>query len=277
MFWRFIQNDIWATIIPGIIVTITAIVNSPIGYPESIILLFKSALFFLLYVYAFTLTNQYKSIGEDIINKPFRPLPSKMISVKEMPKRIIILTSLFLIYSYYLNVLIWAFLWVATYSFLYSIGHKHWFTKNIIAMSLGIFSMIGAGWYLVSPMDNDQIIWAITISFVNGLCGVIQDFRDKDGDMQIGRKTLSIVYSETKSRIIASIFCIISLFIVLTTIILPSNFNIYTSAFSTIIIFLYILIPIRLLTLKNHLSDDKTYKYLLYLFNILIISGVVFL
>jgi len=277
LYWRFIKNDIWATIIPGLIVTLSSILYNHTAFQNALIIVFEALVYFNLYVYSFTLTNQISSVEEDRINKPYRPLPLGMISRNEMLRRILLAVLLFLFMGFILGVLKWALLWVLTTGFLYFFGHNHWFTKNIISMSLGIFSIIGAAWELVTPMSSQVLILGLIISIVFGCCGVIQDFRDVEGDKLIGRKTLPIDIGDEKARKLSVLICFFSFLSIFIYFFTSVGKSPLTWVYTLFILFFFSIISFRLLSLKDKRSDHLTYMILLYLFNYLLLSFIVFI
>lgn len=274
--WRFIKNDIWATIIPGLLVSISALSHvqpEPLNIAASIV---KSIVFFILYVYTFTLVNQINSEEEDQINKPYRPLPRHLISVSSVKKRILISFIVFILVGFLLQITQWVLLWIIVNLFHNILGHKHWFTKNLISMSFGIFAMIGAGWEIVYPMGRSELIWSILVSFTFGCLGVIQDLRDIDGDRESGRKTLPIAIGYKKSRIVSIILVGISIILFYLVIFIPNLKNIFGLIFALISTILSLIIIYRLAKLEGKVNDHITYMFLLYLFCITLLGGSVF-
>ncbi|MEP7104091.1 MAG: UbiA family prenyltransferase [Candidatus Dojkabacteria bacterium] len=277
IFWRFIRSDIWATIIPGLIMTSIALIHFHIDLKVSIIILFQSLIYFTLYEYSFVLTNQLGSIEEDSINKPFRPLPQKLVTRNQTLQRSLLVSLIFLIVGFLLGILPWAILWVSVSLFHNIWGHRHWLTKNVISMSLGILSIIGAAWELVMPLEPSVLKWGIVISTILGFCAVMQDFRDVSGDRLSKRKTLPIDLGDYKARIVSFFISVTSFIVFYIFIIYPSRDNDLTRVFSLVIFFLFLFIPTRLLIYRDPKSDHITYTILLYLFNLLLLSGLVYL
>lgn len=275
--WKFIRSDIWATIIPGIIATVVAInylkpdTNS---LPEIFV---KSLIYFFLYVYSFVISNQLTGLEEDKLNKPFRPLPANLVTKKGAYVRLALAILVFITVGWYFGIAEWAILWVCVSLFHNLIGHKHWFTKNPISMSLGIFSIIGAAWYITLPDGQAAFIsWGVAVSVILGVCGVIQDFRDIEGDRKLGRKTLPIDIGEKKARYISATFCILGI----TTFLLVVRERLYLplgTIFAIILLGMYITVAWRIVSLRNSKADHITYMILLYTFNISLLSGIVYI
>lgn len=276
-FWKLVRSDLLSTIIPGILVTISSLIYYDIDLKQSTTTILIALIYFSLYVYTFTITNQLNTIEEDKINKPFRPLPSGITSKKEMIVRELLFTFIFLLFGFYFGIIKWALLWVVVSTFHNFIGHKYWISKNIISMSLGIFSIIGAGWELTQPIKGYPLQWGIIISLVFGLCAVIQDFRDVKGDKLINRKTLPIDLGDFRARLISILFSLLSYILLLIFVFIPSNKTLLAYIFGLIITFLFLIIIGRLLFFKTEKDDHYTYTILLYLFNVVLFTGFIYL
>jgi 4-hydroxybenzoate polyprenyltransferase len=258
-------------------VTISSLIYYDIDLKQSTTTILIALIYFSLYVYTFTITNQLNTIEEDKINKPFRPLPSGITSKKEMIVRELLFTFIFLLFGFYFGIIKWALLWVVVSTFHNFIGHKYWISKNIISMSLGIFSIIGAGWELTQPIKGYPLQWGIIISLVFGLCAVIQDFRDVKGDKLINRKTLPIDLGDFRARLISILFSLLSYILLLIFVFIPSNKTLLAYIFGLIITFLFLIIIGRLLFFKTEKDDHYTYTILLYLFNVVLFTGFIYL
>lgn len=277
IFWRFIKNDILATVVPGLMVTLSAFYYKGDSLESLLIILLKSLLYFVLYEYTFVVSNQLGSVDEDLVNKPFRPLPSGLITKERALYRYIFSLICFIFWAWLLGVELWALLWVGTTLFHNLIGHRNWFTKNTISMTLGILSIIGAGWAIVIPIEDKVKLWAITISFVMGLCAIIQDFRDVEGDRLSKRKTLNIALGDYNARLVSVFICFLSFIIVFFVFILPNKQSWISISFNATVLLLFITISIRLMRFRSSRSDHITYTILLILFNLLLLSSNIYI
>lgn len=275
IFWLFIKSDIWATIIPGLTVSLSAIIfTNQIEF--SPLLLVQSFLYFVLYVYTFTLSNQLISIDEDRVNKPYRPLASNLTSVKATKLRYILTVIVYISFSQLVGIVEWAIAWLVIQIFHNTYGHLHWFTKNVLSMTLGIFVLFGAGWSIVSSLGTDTLLWSGTISILFGVCGVIQDFRDRNGDKQLGRKTLILSLSEGRARLIGSTICLLS-GITISTLMIYLNSQIYGIVLTTSTAIIFTYISYRIYFKKTEQQDHTSYMILLYTFNLVLFSSFIFL
>ena len=79
-----------------------------------------------LYLYTFVVANQIHGVKEDKINKPDRPIASGLTSLAAAKVRWVVLTGLYLVYSYFLGVERWTVLWIATTIAHNFLGFSNW-------------------------------------------------------------------------------------------------------------------------------------------------------
>ncbi|KAJ7109601.1 UbiA prenyltransferase family-domain-containing protein [Mycena crocata] len=203
VFWDFTWRDWSASLIPGIMYT-TAALRSLNPTPTTLQTAYgvaRSFCYFFLYIYSCDLANQINGIAEDCINKPDRPLSSGRVSLHGAYIRWCITTAAYLLISAAWGVLPWSTLWVGiTVYASFCGGDKHWFTKNLVLMSVGSLCLLHASWGLVAPLTPSEWRWAVTLSGVFGVVANIQDMRDVEGDLVAGRRTLPIVLGDRNFR-----------------------------------------------------------------------------
>ncbi|RJQ30831.1 MAG: hypothetical protein C4562_07335 [Actinobacteria bacterium] len=148
--------------------------------------------------------NQYFDVEIDKINKPNRPLPSNLLSVKGV--------LLFALGLYFLSLIIagfvtWQFFYIvlAAVLFTYSYSGPPFRTKRFVFLSnLTIAFPRGmlpvAGWSVVKNINVVEP-WAIGLIFFLFLLGAAstKDFADVRGDAKYDIKTLPIKYGFKKS------------------------------------------------------------------------------
>ncbi|KAJ7628920.1 hypothetical protein FB45DRAFT_748815 [Roridomyces roridus] len=59
----------------------------------------RSLAYFVLYLYTFNIADQITGLDEDRINKPDRPLPSGLLSIRETYVRLCLLTAAYIAFS----------------------------------------------------------------------------------------------------------------------------------------------------------------------------------
>lgn len=258
--WLFIRRDITMSIVPGLLFTITALVNYPAAsLAQEISILASSLIYFWLCITSFCISNQITDIEEDKINKPDRPLVQGIISYRGAQIRGYVFMMLFTAVAWRLGVLEWALLWQVSFVAHNNLGGaKHWMSKNILS-GLGIMSEIGAAWQIVAPIS--PIVWS-WLAILCSACIVlipVQDFRDIPGDQAIGRSTFPLVFGEYFSRILVSVcFLVYPLFIHLC-LMTPAGNTLIVMLWDAALFLFSCIIAVRLLVLRSHATDHKTY------------------
>jgi 4-hydroxybenzoate polyprenyltransferase len=208
--YSFVYRDLSASLIPGVLATVSALVadrgtHTPISIA---IALSKAALYFALYIYVFCLPNQLRGIEEDRLNKPDRPLPSGRLSPSQVMVRWRIAMLIFPITALLLGgwqLSIWSILWQSILmAYNYGGLDKHWVTKNIVFIGAGTFALLGAAWQIGASHNAENLSWIVTISLLFGTTLHLQDFRDIAGDRRAERRTLPIAIGVGRARIITA-------------------------------------------------------------------------
>lgn len=272
--WRFIRNDVWAGVLPGICFTLVALRQGntrQLSAAIAVRAVLASALYFWLYLYGHTLANQIEGVEEDRINKPDRPLPSGLVTLSAARIRLVVFTALFLAVGAWLGVFRWALLWTVTYLLLNFYGHRHWFLKNSLPMSAGALAMLCAAWEIVLPMTAIGWQTVLTIAGFVALTSPIQDFRDIDGDRVMERKTLPISLGERPARLLIGAALLAWIPVAFVFLMRPAISGPMGKGFAISIVILEVLIAVRILTLRGPKPDHKTYRlyeqlYCLYVF-----------
>ena len=82
---------------------------------------------------------------------------------------------------------------------------SHWFSKNIIFISVGTFVMLASAWIMVLPINDNAWWWMLKAGVAAGFGCVIQDNRDVEGDRTVGRHTAPVLYGVIYARFISAI------------------------------------------------------------------------
>ncbi|KIK51151.1 hypothetical protein GYMLUDRAFT_234316 [Collybiopsis luxurians FD-317 M1] len=172
-----------------------ALVSSPTIYYSQLPALTTWVWIFLL---QFCAANQVSSFNEDALNKPYRPIPAGLISVKSAQALRWILSIVCLWASWYLKVFYPGVSLSISFVVYNEMGFdSFWYTKNILN-AIGIVSWnIGASKIASqnASFTLDDRIWLapyISILLIASTIHV-QDFRDIDGDRIQGRLTLPVL------------------------------------------------------------------------------------
>ena len=205
IFFAFSWRDWSATTIPASIFAVGAVKHIDTGQ-HSISSIASNYLFLLLwlatYVYLFNLTNQIVGIEEDRINKPDRPLISGKVTLRGAKYRLCGALSVFISLAINFPVLLpesIGWLCVTVFLNLTSAG-GHWFGKNFIAMSAGTWCLLTASWNMMALPTPASERCVLALSLWAGLTAQIQDVRDVEGDVAVGRRTMSVVFGDSAAR-----------------------------------------------------------------------------
>ena len=278
--WRFMQNDIWAGVIPGVAFTAVALRHAPASVGASAQTLLRSLCYFCLYLYGHTLANQIAGVEEDRVNKPGRPLPAGLVSPAGAILRLAVVTALFLLLGWQLGVGRWAALWAVTYLLLNFYGHLHWFFKNCLPMSVGATAMLCAAWEMAAPLTPQVWRGVLTIAGFVALTSPIQDFRDIAGDKVMGRKTLPIALGEWPARVVVGLALMGWLPVAYALLMRSALHTLYGVAAALAITTLECLVTARLLfppAAGRAAADHRTYRLYEYLYCLYVASALVFL
>ncbi|KAL8738659.1 MAG: hypothetical protein Q9181_000576 [Wetmoreana brouardii] len=162
-------------------------------------------LFNLSNVLIFELANQRQpeSVKEDLVNKPWRPLPTGRIS-SEGTRRLI-LVMVFIVLAMNFSFGVWretALLFTLTWLYNDLKGGDEIIRDLIIAIAFGLYNH-GS---LTLAMNGDADInkkgytWIAVISGVILTTMQVQDLKDQPGDRMRGRRTIPLVLGDTFSR-----------------------------------------------------------------------------
>ncbi|KAG1882471.1 UbiA prenyltransferase family-domain-containing protein [Suillus subluteus] len=193
--WLFTRSDFKTIIFPVMIFATTV---SPRHNPLSL----SYALCWLwFHLFQFNVSNQSYSAHEDVVNKPWRPMPSGRISVKD--SRILrwglVVFCLGLSSLFSLNVVIpsavYAVFVVMNDDFHLS---RHPIFKNVCNTGGYVTYELGCSLILSREYSLDGTsIKAISCSALVVLLTIhAQDFADVNGDCRVGRRTLPIIAPE---------------------------------------------------------------------------------
>ncbi|KAF7288959.1 hypothetical protein MIND_01412500 [Mycena indigotica] len=195
--WR----DFSTTIIPGTLYTAGALRALEATPPPAtvVVSLARSMTYFIVFVYSFTLANQITGVPEDQINKPDCPIVSGRISLPGAYVRWYTATAAFLLLASRWGVLRWAATWVGCTIFVTWLhGDKHWLTKNVVFLTVGTITILGAAWEFGAALTPAVRRFNVLLSVMVGIVGNIQDMRDVVGDKMIRRRTLPILLGPKK-------------------------------------------------------------------------------
>lgn len=213
--WRVINYDIWDTVLPATVIFLSSwfFYHPPWShFPATFATAFTYG---LLYIYTFCLSNQVLGdIEEDRANKPYRPLAAGIVTLQELRWRLYVFNLLYLLYGYYLGIFWLTLSWIVVSHWVNAYGCKHWFSKNLIFITLGTFILFDAQWYIAVPQGQSMSqvqLYFLWMSLWAGFGVQLQDLRDTEGDRVSRRKTLPVILGSRNVRILMVINCILIL------------------------------------------------------------------
>jgi 4-hydroxybenzoate polyprenyltransferase len=273
--WTFIAGDISSTIIPATLFLTAAWHSQPASLGAWLQAAARGLVYFWLYIYTFCLSNQIAGIEEDRINKPHRPIVRGAVSLKGARLRWLGSMVAFNVVGWLFGVWPWALLWQVV-AVLHNFGGcaKHWFGKHLI-MAIGIVAELGAAWELVRPMTPLAWHWILTIAAAIFVLVATQDLRDMDGDRQIGRRTIPLVFGERAARIgLAGGFALMPP-VIHFWLIMPSGMTTGALLCDALLAAMSLLISWRLLARRSRQADHRTYLLFTYWYCMLLFSAIV--
>lgn len=145
---------------------------------------------------------------EDRINKPYRPIPSGLLSMSGAVLRLVVCSIAMCMLAWSGGVLWHAFALQLLYVLHYQLGwDAHWFLKNL-GNGLGAAVGLASSGHMVGNLLSHSAAAVDAISVVLGvmvaLTVCVQDFRDVVGDSAVGRRTLPIALGDTAARAVSS-------------------------------------------------------------------------
>jgi len=153
-----------------------------------------------MHLFQFCVSNQRLSPAEDAQNKPWRPIPSHRLTVKQADKlRWILLPACLLLSAHYgpLVAAVSAALSIAIYLHNECKLDSHWLGRSVL--NAFAYTMFDCGATLVASSDPSGKLPYRTIITILTSFGIIfttihaQDFGDEEGDLIEGRRTLPII------------------------------------------------------------------------------------
>ncbi|MFC5187215.1 UbiA family prenyltransferase [Actinomadura harenae] len=257
--WRFIKLDV-PPVAAGLVFAVGAWKVS--GQPLSRLPaeLAMSAMYLWAFIYIHALANQAAGVDEDRINKPHRPIPKGVVTVRGAHVRFAVVSLLFLVLAAAVGLLVWSFLWFASVLLHNHLGlHRSWIAKNLYAAFGGMVYLAGA-WSIVTPLTSLAWAWLVA-AFAYATPVFIQDLRDVDGDRTNGRRTLPVIIGKTRTRVAgaAALFALPLLSVLPQLRILPSP-EIAPLVWTAILVITCWSLAARLLIYRSSRSDDLTYK-----------------
>ncbi len=211
--------------------------------------------------------NDINDLEADKINKPFRPLPSEKITIKQAYGLYVSGVFLSIILSFFLNqIALTIVLFSILTLFIYSKLLKQIpLIGNITVAFLTGLVFIFGGVVVNNPVA--AIVPAIFAFLINLIREIVKDIEDVDGDNKAGLKTFPIKFGYQKSKIL---ILVITVILILFTL-FPFITQLYKIEY--FIMVMVIVNPILIYSVKK-LFEDTSQKNLKNISNLLKLSMV---
>ncbi|KAI0838425.1 hypothetical protein F5Y06DRAFT_268053 [Hypoxylon sp. FL0890] len=223
LIWEFTESNFSTFVIPntafGILGAFAAsvLVEGSNGHP-SIMEVFQRFPLVIAFnwhnVLIFDLANQRspESIQEDILNKPWRPIPTGKVTADQTRRSMLVAIPSVLMLNYALGV--WrqgVFIQILTWLYNDLRGGDEVIRDLIISIAYGMFNsgslQIAVGYQ--AHISRGGIIWTSIISGVILTTMQVQDLKDQAGDSSRGRQTMALFLGDYVSRLCIAFFVVV--------------------------------------------------------------------
>jgi 4-hydroxybenzoate polyprenyltransferase len=275
--WLFMRRDISATIVPSLMFLAAAGLSRHLGATELLLALAAGTLYSWLYCYVFCLSNQIEGLEEDRLNKPDRPLPSGLVSVRGAHLRWALMMIAFALVGWWFGVLEWAVLWGGVVV-LHNYGGwaKHWFTKNL-SMLLGVVAELAAAWEIVTPLTPVAWRWIGVLAIAVFSLASLQDLRDIEGDRANRRRTLPLVIGVDPTRwVLGAGFAILPV-IIHVMLMQPAGLSWNVVLCDIGLALVSLTIALRVVFYRTQPDDHQTYMLFTYWYCLALLSAAIVL
>ncbi len=248
-----IKHNASIVIVPGTIIMLFEITSNEWNGFRLIL----GFVYLFLFIFTFDLSNQINGLTEDIINKPERPLASGNWNLKQAWRYLIISNLMLTLSGLVLGILPYTLAWIAVASFHNFWGHKNWFLKNHISLTIGAFILLNSALRISNLNEMPSQIEIMIVSLAGGMGSVTQDFKDINGDKLLERRTLPIMFGQKIAIIITAISLTIG-YGIFDTYFLFKSTNLLTTEALFLIIILVQILNLFFLFIGKSQQDYKT-------------------
>ncbi|KAI1068066.1 hypothetical protein LB507_004251 [Fusarium sp. FIESC RH6] len=219
VFWAFVKSDIFTFSTPGILFGVTVslsngeLFDGPPSHPIDVVgRLSNVILSNVLTVILFNFANQRSpaSVLEDSINKPWRPIPSGMITPEQTRRATLFVAPVALACNYIMGVGVEGLLMqILTFYYNDLCGSDEIVRDGIIAVAYAVVNTMSLKLYIgpENTVSAQGMMWISIISAIILTTMSVQDLKDQEGDKARDRKTLPLVIGDSRTRMIIA-FCV---------------------------------------------------------------------
>ncbi|MRG93685.1 UbiA family prenyltransferase [Polyangium spumosum] len=277
LMWAFISGDLSTAIIPALLFTLAAWKTAGADPARLPVVLGRSLLYFVLYLYSFCLTNQATGIEEDRRNKPHRPLVTGAVSLRGAWQRWVVVMVMLTLAGAWLGVLEYALGWqliIVAHNVVR--GARSWIVKNL-ANSLGLVVQLAAAWQMVTPLTPAAWRWIGVLAVIMFPLISVQDLRDMDGDRASNRRTLPLVLGERATRILLTVGFALAPLVIHFALMRPAGARWSVWATDAVLGAVSLWVGARVAWHHTSREDHRTYMLFTYWYCLLLIATIVVL
>lgn len=266
VFWAFVKSDIFTFSIPGILFGITSALSNgelfdgPHPHPIDVLSrLPKVILSNVLTILLFNFANQRSpaSVLEDRINKPWRPIPSGMITPEQTRRAALFVAPIALACNYRMGVgSEGLFMQVLTFYYNDLYGSDEIVRDGIIAVAYAVVNTMSLK-LCIGPentVSTQGVMWIAIISGIILTTMSAQDLKDQEGDKARDRKTLPLTIGDSRTRII------IACFVPFWSVLCAAFWNLEPGISYCLPLALGAVVTWRVLVKRTPAADSKTWK-----------------
>ncbi|MEV7189515.1 UbiA family prenyltransferase [Kitasatospora sp. NPDC093102] len=199
---RLLADNSSAAVVPPVLFTAAVGLRQGLAAADLARHVAAAAVLFLLFLYVFDTANQAAGAAEDALNKPYRPIPSGLITREGVLTRLSIALPLYTLAGLLTETIGWVLLWQTVSLGLNLLSNpRHYVVVKPVAMVLGTLAQLAAAWELVTPLDGEGWRWVLVVTAACNLPMCFEDVRDMAGDRRIGRRTLPLMLGHWPVRI----------------------------------------------------------------------------
>lgn len=266
VFWAFVKSDIFTFTTPGILFGMTGalsgggLFDGPHPHPIDVVSRLPKVILsntFTIILFNFANQRSPASVLEDRINKPWRPIPSGMITPDQTRRAALLVAPIALACNYSMGVGSEALLMqVLTFYYNDLCGSDEIVRDGIIAVAYAVVNTMSLK-VSIGPentVSTQGMTWIAIISGIILTTMSVQDLKDQEGDKARDRKTLPLVIGDSRTRII--IACCVPLWSALCA----SFWNLESGVTHCLPLALGAVVTWRVLLKRTAEEDSKTWK-----------------
>jgi len=185
----------------------------PLPLYSALHLILKICILSVGFQYSLDIVNQRMGVAEDTVNKPYRPIPSGLITLHGADARWVLAWIIFPLLAYSLSgsyVTMWALVWQAEVAFCYVWPKPNNPVMRNLFTGVATFLIISLVNSVVVDQEPNRDMALVLRASLAGWAGLviqIQEFHDVEGDRIAGKRTLPLVLGEARVWIMRQATC----------------------------------------------------------------------